>query len=518
MNKYSNGLSNDEVLMSRKKYGSNDISMISNNSFFKLLLESLGDPIIKILLIALGIKTFFLFKDFDWFETIGIVIAIFIASFISSISEYGSEQAFIKMQEEASKVKCKVKRNDKEELIEVNEVVVGDIVLLQTGDKIPADGKIIEGEVSIDESSLTGEAKEIYRNKNQKIFRGTVILSGNAKMIVEIVGKNTFYGKMNEELNIKQEKSPLKIRLTELAKVISKIGYIGAFLVSFSYLFSKIVLDNNFNLSLIISTLKNFPLMSSYVLYALTLSVTIIVVAVPEGLPMMITLVLSSNMKRMLKNNVLVRKLVGIETAGNINILFTDKTGTLTYGNLSVTEFYDSNLYTYKSLKKVNSKFKEILYKSFIYNNEGIFTKKEIIGGNITDKALLKFIGEENNKYKVNNRVSFNSKNKYSSCVINGIKYIKGSYEKLLPECKYCYDKNGVKSVFINRNKVEQKIKQLNKEGNRILMFATSTNISNEIKDLVLVGFVCIKDEVRTDAIKGVELVTKAHIQTIMIT
>ena len=167
MNNVSNkGLSTSEGVMSRKKYGSNNISMENNNSFFKLLLESLGDPIIKILLIALGIKTVFLFHDFDWFETIGIVIAIFIASFISTISEYGSEQAFTKMQEEASKIKCKVRREGKEQLILIDEVVVGDILLLQPGDKIPADGKIIEGKISVDESSLTGEAKEVYKETN----------------------------------------------------------------------------------------------------------------------------------------------------------------------------------------------------------------------------------------------------------------------------------------------------------------------------------------------------------------
>ena len=163
---------------------------------------------------------------------------------------------------------------------------------------------------------------------------------------------------------------------------------------------------------------------------------------------MMITLVLSSNMKRMLKNNVLVRKLVGIETAGNINILFTDKTGTLTKGNLKVQSFYDGNLFEYKNLKKINPSFKDILYKSFIYNNEGIYTKKEIIGGNITDKALLDFVKEENNTFKKEQSLSFNSKRKYSSCVIEKIRYIKGAYEKILPKCHYCYDSNGKRSVF----------------------------------------------------------------------
>ena len=196
----------------------------------------------------------------------------------------------------------------------------------------------------VDESTLNGESKEIHKEmiKNKitsknRLYRGTIVCEGSGILKVTCVGLNTFYGKIASELKEKAGDSPLKIRLRKLAKIISTFGYIGAFLASISYLFSVIVVDNNFVLQDIINTVTNFPIMMEHIIYALTLSVTIIIVSVPEGLPMMITLVLSSNMKRMLKNNVLVRKLVGIETAGNINILFSDKTGTLTTGKLKVT-------------------------------------------------------------------------------------------------------------------------------------------------------------------------------------
>ena len=215
-------------------------------------------------------------------------------------------------------------------------------------------------------------------------------------MKVEKIGDNTYYGILAKELQEKQPDSPLKIRLRHLATIISRIGYIGAILVSFSYLFSKIIIDNNFNIDLIIKTVTNISIMFKYILNALTLSVTIIVVAVPEGLPMMITLVLSSNMKRMLKNNVMVRKMMGIETAGSINILFTDKTGTLTKGKLEVTSITSSNLneYTSESQLLKYPKFHELIKTSSIYNNASTFDdKKQIaIGGNITDRALLEFI------------------------------------------------------------------------------------------------------------------------------
>ena len=156
-----NGLTNKEVIEQRKKYGSNSITQKKQKGIGKLFLESLGDPIIKILLIALGIKTMFLFHDFDWFETLGILIAIMIASLISTLSEYGSEKAFQHLQETSSKLRCKVKRNNKILEIPLEEVVVKDIVLLQTGDKIPADGIVVKGKVLVDESTMNGETKEI---------------------------------------------------------------------------------------------------------------------------------------------------------------------------------------------------------------------------------------------------------------------------------------------------------------------------------------------------------------------
>lgn len=284
-----NGLTEEEVIKSREKNGSNALENIDKVSFFKKLLESLGDPIIRILIIALGIQMVFLIKDFDWYETVGIVIAIFLASFISTISEYGSEQAFKKLQMEASKIKCRVKRDGNVIEIPIKNVVVDDIVLLETGDKIPADGYLIEGEITVDESSLTGETREIKKiastNKleKNKLFRGSVVYSKSGLMLVTEVGSNTLYGRLAKEVSEKSPESPLKLRLRHLAKIISYIGYIGAALVAISYLFSVICLKNNFDFVLMKETITNIPLMVGYILHALTLSVTIIVVAVPEG-------------------------------------------------------------------------------------------------------------------------------------------------------------------------------------------------------------------------------------------
>lgn len=519
------GLTSIEVAKSRNKNGSNELTKHKKNNFLRLLIESLNDPIIKILLIALGIKIVFLFKKSDLYETIGILIAVFLASFISSISEYGSEKAFEKLDEENSKIKCKVKRDSEKQNISIDEVVVGDIVLLESGDKVPADGILIEKEISVDESMLTGETIEKYKrdDKDNKLFRGSIVTSKEGTMLVTSVGDKTFYGNLAISIQEKNPESPLKIRLRGLAKTISKIGYCGAVLAIISYLFNVIVIKNNFEIDKIMSMFSNLDIILPHIFYALTLGVTIIVVSVPEGLPMMITLVLSSNMNKMLKNNVLVRKLVGIETAGSLNILFTDKTGTLTEGKLKVVNFLTPDSERINDIKKLikYEKYEEIVKLSMIYNNSSYFTNKGIsMGGNITDRAILEFAtNDDKTKYKILSSTPFDSKNKYSSVTLNynfNTTFFKGAYEIILDKCEYYYEMNGNKKKLLNKEKYYNIINKYAKEGIRIISFATGN--SGELNSLSLVGFAFIKDEIRKDAKKGVNLVKKGGIDVVMLT
>ena len=520
------GLNEKQVILNRKKYGSNIITKQKSETFFELFLETLGDPIIKILLIVLAIKVLFLFRDFDWYETIGIVIAIFVASFISTISEYGSNKAFQRLQEESSKIKCRVLRNNKVEEINIDDVVNSDIILLSSGDRIPADGIIIRGNVTVDESSMNGETKEQLKRVEEMLYRNTIIYEGNCYMKVTSVGDNTYYGKLAQELQEKSTPSPLKIRLINLAKIISRIGYISAILVSISFLFSKIVISNNFNLILIKETITNFPLLFGYILNALTLSVTIIVVAVPEGLPMMITLVLSSNMKRMLKNNVLVRKLVGIETAGNINILFTDKTGTLTKGKLEVVSFMTGNLEEYNSIKEIEQypKYLELLKNNLIYNNTSFYDEisNKIIGGNTTDRALLEFVKEnKSSQVKIINNIPFNSDKKYSLTIIDKnkkIKLIKGAPELILKNTNYYLNKESNRIFLKNKEMIQSKIDAMTKKGIRVLALSYSdSNIENNL-DSTLLSIIFIRDDIRLESKNAISLVDNANIQTVMLT
>lgn len=529
----NNGLNNEEVKENRKKYGSNNISGKNTNTFFNLFIETLGDPIIKILIIALAVKTIFLFKDFDYFETIGIVIAILVASLISAISEYGSNKAFERMQEESSKINVRVRRNKKIIEISIDDIVKNDVIILSSGEKIPADGILIRGKLSVDESSLNGESKEVYKeltkdiniiSDKNKVYRGTTIYDGTAEVLITKVGIDTLYGKMAKELTTGEDISPLKLRLTNLAKIISKIGYIAAILIAISYLFSKIFILNNFNLSII----KAMPLNTiiGYILEAMTLAVSVLVMAVPEGLPMMITLVLSTNSKKMLKNKVLVRKMVGIETAGSLNILFTDKTGTITNGKMEVISILDGSLNEYTNINELLPSYRQILIDSIIYNNDSEYdsTTNKIIGGNITDKALLSFAGQsKKDTIKIIDKIMFNSQNKYSISIIEKnnkkIKLIKGAPDVLLKYTTNYIDENG-KSKYLDKEKLMSIIKEKTNKGIRAIAISTSQSIypTDNIRRNILVGIIFIKDEIRKEARDGLNLIKSAGINTIMVT
>lgn len=520
-----NGLTDKEVIESRKKYGINTISQTKKNSFFKLFLESLGDPIIKILIIALIVKIIFLFRDFDLFETLGIIVSILAASLVSTISEYGSEAAFKKLEEESSKINVKVIRNGLTKLIPIDEVVVGDIVRLNSGDKIPSDGIIIKGTIEVDESSINGESINKRKEVNEQLYRGTIVFNGEAIMQTKSVGIKTMYGNIASELQEKTVPSPLKIKLTKLAKTISKLGYIGAALVSLSFLFSRIIIANDFNTQLILNDITNFKIMFSYLLHALTLAVTVIIVSVPEGLPLMVTLVLSSNMRRMLKKNVLVRKLVGIETAGSLNYLLTDKTGTLTKGTLEVNSIIMQNKIYHKFSSIENKKYQDLIYKSIYYNNSSNYDiNGKVIGGNSTDNCLLRFISEDlSYNCKILKYIPFDNSKKYSLVTIEDKSketYIKGAPEYLISQCTKYYNENGEVKYLINKDKILSLLKDYTSKGFRVIALVSSDNyhITNELNNLTFIGLIVIKDELRSESKSSIEIIKKAGIKPVMIT
>lgn len=499
------GLTNNEVLESRKKHGTNIIIYKEKNSILKLIIESLSDPIIKILLIALGVKLLFLFNKSDIYEVIGIFIAIFISTTISTISEYGSEEAYKKLKENNSKINTKVIRNSKITIVNSEELVVGDIIYLESGMIVPADGIIIDNEIYVDESNLTGETQEKLKKVNDIIYMSSIVTNKRCLLKVTEVGNNTIYGKITNEVSEEKADCPLKIRLKDLAKTLSKLSYICALIVFVSYLFNSLIIN------------KDFINYASHLIYAITLSVTVVVMAVPEGLPMMITLVLSSNMKRLLKRNVLVKRINGIETSGSLNILLTDKTGTLTEGKLKVIRFTDSILNEYYKFDDIKSN-KELIYQSLVYNNNSFYLNNNIEGSNTTDKSILEFTKtDKKDKYKILYSEEFNSKTKYSLVKTNynnGTTFIKGAYEIILNKCKL-YETDKGRRVLIDKKKIMDYIKSKTLEGERVLALAyTNTDLNN----LTLLGFIFMKDNIRKDSFEGVKKILDANIQVVMVT
>jgi len=493
------GLNDKEVLENRKLYGSNIIRNNKHNSFFSLLLESLGDPIIKILLIALAIKIIIMFKNFDWYETIGIIIAIFLASFISSISEYGSNKTFERLQNEFNEYDSLVYRNNKLITIKSSNIVVGDYLKIKSGQRIAADGIIIEGNLVIDESFMSGETKEIYKKNNEKVYSGSNVYKGDAIVKVTSVGINTYMGQISKEMDEKDDESPLKSKLRILAKQISILGYFGAFLAAFSYLFVQMVVNNNFDLELIKNALLNGKELLNNLIYALTLMVTIIIMAVPEGLPMMITLVLSSNMNKMLKDNILVRKLVGIETSGSLNLLLCDKTGTLTEGKLKVHKI----IYKEKEIDLNNISNYIELNKLLYLNNESSYDGNNIIGGNSTDNAIMQFIKDYPIKDQIIDRFPFDSEKKYLYVKTKDYYYVKGAYESIINKCNK-----------IDIPLIEHSLNKYTSKGYRVIICA----YGKDLNKLEYLGMVVLKDSVRKEAKESLNLIKMAGIQTIMIT
>jgi calcium-translocating P-type ATPase len=552
------GLTDQEVAASKQKYGDNRLTEQKTEGFLEKLKSNFKDPMIKILIVALAINvilvvgsyTGFIEDKMAWYEPVGIAVAIILATLVSTFSEYRNENAFQKLQEEASKIKCKVYRNGEITEIAIDDIVKGDAILLQAGDKVPADGVIIDGTVKVDQSVLNGESKEAtkvtippgYKDEetamdflNQyKVFRGSVVYSGNTVMQVTVVGDKSVYGAIAKELQTDDERdTPLKVKLSGLARTISRFGYIGGIAIALALLFQRIVIHNGFDLAQITAYLSNWSHIVNDLIHAIMLAVIIIVMAVPEGLPLMIAIVSALNMGKMLKDNVLVRKIAGIETAGSLNFLFSDKTGTITKGKLEVVTFIDGSGTEYKKYREVKGGLKQYLSLSIHQNTDSVISGSgehtHPVGGNATERAILGFAMNEQPmpvQAKTVGKIPFNSTNKYSATTIEGsynLTLIKGAPEKILSKCKFYYDETGNVKPFTGFSALNAHIDTLATRAIRVLAIAASEEkiVNDESlpeNDWILVGIVGIRDEVRPESITAISEVQDAGVHVVMIT
>jgi len=550
------GLSASEVEQSRESHGSNDLSLIRGESFMDKLKANFKNPIIIILMVALVlILVLSFFGQSEWYEAVAIGVAVLLAVMVSTLSEFKNESSFQKLQEEASKIICNVFREGKITEILINEIVKGDYVLLQSGDKIPADAIIISGELKVNQASLTGESEEVTKtatsedyvlksndfNDPHYLFRGSVVDDGEAVALVSTVGDNSFYGQLSKELSIASERlSPLQLKLENLAGMISMFGYIGAGLIAVSFMFNKILIENGFDSQQIAQYFSDWQFFIEDFVNAVVLAIIIIVAAVPEGLPMMIAIVLSLNMRKMLREKVLVRKLLGIETAGSIDILFTDKTGTITTGKLEPQFIINGEIARFESYAELPDKLKQIVQSAILGNTYCVITPDgEAIGGNISERALINFLDTRDRQmqddgFETINSIRFDSARKFSATEVKGnsyytqlfgtdqITFVKGAVEINLENSKMYVNNEGELHELTSSEVLLDTSDKLAEQGVRLIALGYSRNQITEDKqlpeDLNLIGVVGIRDEIRKESYTAVKNAMEAGIQVVMIT
>lgn len=527
------GLTLKAVEDSRRQNGSNVLTQIPPDPLWKKLLKGFQDPMIIILLVALVVQVIlFLLKQAEWFEPVGILIAILIANGVASISENSQENkaSALKAEEEAKET-AKVIREGKLSEIHVSEVVVGDIVFLQAGDKLPADGEIIEGLIKVDQAALNGETEEAAKKPvengasydvkdllNEHYgYRGTVVCGGEGYMQIKVVGDRTLFGELALEVQEDTRETPLQVKLGKLAEQISAFGYVGAIAIVAG------ILIKTFVTGVLPADVYGWIRL---IMNAVTVAVTIIVCAVPEGLPMLTSILLSLQSLKMAKDNVLVRKINGLETAGSLSILFSDKTGTITEGRLSVVEIATGNVTKFDSLKEITPSLMMDIVTGIGINNSASISDGTIIGGNSTDRALMSFLAgtgaeEKMNREDVRSFSAFDSNKKCSSVTVAGeggvVTYVKGAPEKIIERCTRFVDEEGVEKELVEKNYLISYLDTQAGRSMRLLAVAKKQGESME-GDLTLVCVISIRDNVRKEAVDAIREVQNAGIQVVMVT
>ena len=540
------GLSAGAVEESRRKYGSNALTRIPPTPLWKRILEGFKDPMISILCVALVIQVvlFVLGRnclnvmpdvDAQWYEPVGVLVAILIANGVASVSESRQEgKASALKAEEEAKETAKVVRDGALQEIHLNDVVVGDILYIQAGDKIAADGEMIEGRLKVDQATLNGETEEATKippdgqpgydprdllNKHY-LYRGTVVVGGEGYAEVAEVGDRTLFGELALEVQETTRKTPLQVKLAKLANQISSFGYFGAAAIIVGVMLRTILGGD---------PPENFAEWVELIINAVTVAVTIIVCAVPEGLPMLTSILLSYQSLRMAKDNVLVRKINGLETAGSLSILLSDKTGTITEGRLSVVEIAagDGRTWSRLQLGDIGPGLMNELVIGVGVNNGATASDGNIIGGNSTDRALMAFMAD----CRVTDRIAetevrhfeaFNSTRKSSSVTVlkdgKEATYIKGAPEKILERCTSYLDENGQVRPLSGAGGLTEYISGQAARSMRMLAVARVAGADPDAEGLTLVCVLSIRDNVRKEAADAIREVQGAGIQVVMVT
>ena len=527
------GLTEQQVEESRRHHGSNALTEIPPEPLWVKILEGFKAPLIVILLVALAIQlVLFFFGKAAWYEPFGVFVAIIIANGVAAVFENKQEgKASDLKHAEVAKEKVKVVRESSLREIPLADVVVGDIIYLQAGDKIPADGILLDGSLKVDQAALNGESEEATKtafengaafNTNDLlnpyyIYRGTVICGGEAYQEVKVVGDKTEFGKAALAAQEETRETPLQVKLGRLANQISLFGYIGATAIVTIILLVTLLTGK---------APSNWADWVRLVIDAVTVAVTIIVCAVPEGLPMLSSILQALQSLKMVKDNVLVRKINGLETAGSLSILFCDKTGTITEGRLSVVELATGDLNIADNLSAMRETLRKEVVTGIGVNNSAIASEGAMLGGNGTDRALMVFlvandVAKSISKENVLTVNLFDSNKKTSSIVLSQggghCIYIKGAPEKILERCTKYVDAEGQEQPLTDATRLNAYLNEQASRSMRLLAVAKAEGDRDDAP-LTLVCIVSIRDNVRREVKDAVREIQNAGIQVVMVT
>lgn len=517
------GLTSEEVIASKEKHGrDNELSQKETESFWSILLNAFKDKWIYFLLAGLVLKIFLNVTNPDhaeWYEVISLVAAVLLSTGFAAWSEYSNAKEFESLQASASKTMVAALRDGKLTELLIDRLVIGDVVKLRAGDQVPADGYILTGDIKVDQAALNGESEPSKKTplgdnpmpksddtyNEYLLLRGSFVVEGEAYMKVVEVGDMTMIGQINTSLQEDGKQSPSKAKLDKLADQIAVMGTsaAGAYALIQTVLF-----------------FVNPPAdVLDYWLDTLMYSVTIVIMAVPEGLPMMLAMVSGMNSKRLLKQDVLVRNGESIETAGYMDILFSDKTGTITKGGMSVVDLIlgDGTIVPVNSSEfdNLSDDFKTLLMNGAGLNNDAFIHEGRGTGGNPTDNALMTFLHEKGldafDRESIDSKELFDSEKKFASVTVGTDTYIKGAPEKTLDSVTKFY--GGVFDANARQAFDEASLNQANRSM-RVISVIHRDSAGVE----TLVAGICLRDDVRPGMDKTIAKAQKAGVQVVMVT
>ena len=527
------GLSDEQVTQSKAKFGTNELAKKEQESLWSMFIGAFDDIWIKVLCAALALKVVLavlgmvipaIAGENDAVEIISIVLAIGLATGFSTLSEYRNTSRSEALQEEYNKTYAKVIRGGKLVKILTSEIVKGDTVLIQSGDKVPADGLIFEGSVKVSQAALNGESRDETKvpaqtmedaestdySSDSKVFMGSVVTSGEGYMVVTVVGDASELGKINKALTDDSEEEERKdtssLKLEVVAAGIGKLGVSAAAIAGILQVVVTVMRTDETVTPVFVVLLAAEAVM---------LMASIVIMAVPEGLPMMNSLVQSMNTESMYKKNILVSHKAAFSDSAYMNLLFSDKTGTITEGNLSLVEFVtgDGNV----ADRLLDQEFLEAV----TLNNLAKISEGKAIGSNNMDRALLTYAiangaADAVDASKVREVSGFDSEKKCATVTLaDGTVYWKGATENVIDDITHYKAQDGAVKEFTAVEK-EKVMEQMIAEAKRTMKLLTVAKFAGDKK--ILLAVLCLRDNVRTDAVETVEVLNRAGIQVVMVT